>query len=165
MMSVVVVIAIVCFAIGLRIYGKWLTNYFLSDKTEEMPAVYLRDDMDYFPSPFSMLFAHHFSSIAGAGAIIGPVAAGAMFGWMPALLWIVFGCIFVGGVHDLSALAVSLKHDGLSLAEVVQRSFGRKVQLIFLAVAWIATVLVVAAFLDITAETFSEDPQSGSRLR
>ena len=90
MMSVVVVIAIVCFAIGLRIYGKWLTNYFLSDKTEEMPAVYLRDDMDYFPSPFSMLFAHHFSSIAGAGAIIGPVAAGAMFGWVPALLWIVF---------------------------------------------------------------------------
>ena len=161
MMSVVVVIAIVCFAIGLRIYGKWLTNYFLSDKTEEMPAVYLRDDMDYFPSPFSMLFAHHFSSIAGAGAIIGPVAAGAMFGWMPALLWIVFGCIFVGGVHDLSALAVSLKHDGLSLAEVVQRSFGRKVQLIFLAVAWIATVLVVAAFLDITAETFSEAPAVG----
>ena len=159
MMSVIIVVAIVCFFVAYKYYGAWLSKYFLSDKDEEMPSVYLRDDMDYFPSPVSILFAHHFSSIAGAGAIVGPVAAGAMFGWVPALLWLVLGCIFVGGVHDLSALAVSLKYDGLSIAEVVQRILGRKVQMFFLAFAWIFLVLVVASFLDITAVTFTEAPE------
>ena len=161
MMSVIIVVTIVCFLVAYKYYGAWLSKYFLSDKEEEMPSVYLRDDMDYFPSPLSILFAHHFSSIAGAGAIVGPVVAGAMFGWVPALLWLILGCIFVGGVHDLSALAVSLKYDGLSIAEVVQRILGRKVQMFFLAFVWIFLVLVVASFLDITAVTFTEAPEVG----
>lgn len=161
MISFIIVIALICFGLAYKYYGRWLNQYFLTDKDEEMPSIYLRDDMDYFPAPFGMLFAHHFSSIAGAGAIIGPVVAGAMFGWVPALLWIVFGCIFVGGVHDISSLAMSLKHDGLSLAEVVQRTFGRRVHFLILVVFWISLVLVVAAFLDLTAITFNEAPAVG----
>ncbi len=161
MTSVIIVVALICFCLAYRFYGRWLNKYFFTNKDEEMPSVYLRDDMDYFPASFGMLFAHHFSSIAGAGAIIGPVAAGAMFGWVPALLWIVFGCIFVGGVHDISSLAMSLKHDGLSLAEVVQRTFGKRVHFLVLLVFWISLVLVVAAFLDLTALTFNESPAVG----
>lgn len=161
MISVIIVVALICFGLAYRYYGRWLNQYFLTDKDEEMPSVYLRDDMDYFPAPFGMLFAHHFSSIAGAGAIIGPVVAGAMFGWVPALLWIIFGCIFVGGVHDLSSLAMSLKHDGLSLAEVVQRTFGKRVHFLILLVFWLSLLLFVAAFLDLTASTFNEAPAVG----
>lgn len=161
MTSVIIVVALICFCLAYKYYGRWLNEYLLTDKDEEMPSVYLRDDMDYFPAPFGMLFAHHFSSIAGAGAIIGPVAAGAMFGWLPALLWIVFGCIFIGGVHDISSLAMSLKHDGLSLAEVVQRTFGKRVHFLVLLVFWMSLVLVVAAFLDLTAQTFTECPAVG----
>lgn len=161
MLSAIVVISIIVLVLAYRIYGKWLSTYFLKSMDEELPSAYLRDDMDYFPSPLSMLFAHHFSSIAGAGAIVGPVVAASMFGWLPVLIWIVVGSILVGGVHDMSALAMSLKFDGLSIAEVIERMMGRRVHSILLFVFWVVNVLFVASFMDLTADCFVEAPAVG----
>ena len=161
MLSAIVVFSVIALVMGYRIYGKWLSLYFLRNTEEELPSTYLRDDMDYFPSPLSMLFAHHFSSIAGAGAIVGPVVAASMFGWFPVLIWIVAGSILVGGVHDMSALAMSLKFDGLSIAEVVERIMGRKVHSVLLLVFWVVNVLFVASFMDLTADCFVEAPAVG----
>ncbi len=141
-------------AIAYRIYGSILARLFQLDAAVTTPAVALRDDVDYAPIPPQLLLGQHFSAIAAAGPIVGPILAGVAFGWLPALLWIMLGSIFVGGVHDFSSLVASVRHGARSIAEVVREHMTRRSYVLFLSFVWIALVYIVVAFTDITASSF-----------
>jgi carbon starvation protein len=145
-------------------YGRLLTRLFQLDDSRTTPSVELRDDIDYQPLSASSLLPQHFSAIAAAGPIVGPIAAGLAFGWLPALLWILIGSIFIGGVHDFSALVASVRHKARSIAEVVRDHMSRLSYLLFLLFIWIALVYIVVAFTDVTAGSFvgAAQPQNGN---
>jgi len=144
----------VVLAVAYRIYGGILARLFRLDGSATTPAVALRDDVDYAPIPPQLLLGQHFSAIAAAGPIVGPILAGVAFGWLPALLWIMVGSIFVGGVHDFSSLVASVRHGARSIAEVVREHMTRRSYVLFLSFVWIALVYIVVAFTDITASSF-----------
>jgi carbon starvation protein len=150
----ILVPAAVVLAIAYRVYGSLLARLFRLDAAATTPAVALRDDVDYAPIPPQLLLGQHFSAIAAAGPIVGPILAGVAFGWLPALLWILLGSIFVGGVHDFSALVASVRHGARSIAEVVREHMNRRSYVLFLSFVWIALVYIVVAFTDITASSF-----------
>jgi carbon starvation protein len=135
-------------------YGSLLARLFRLDPAAATPAVTLRDDVDYEPIPPQMLLGQHFSAIAAAGPIVGPILAGVAFGWLPALLWILVGSIFIGGVHDFAALVASVRHHARSIAEVVRDHMSRRSYVLFLTFVWIALVYIIVAFTDITASSF-----------
>jgi carbon starvation protein len=135
-------------------YGRLLARLFRLDPAAATPAVTLRADVDYEPIPPQLLLGQHFSAIAAAGPIVGPILAGVAFGWLPALLWILVGSIFIGGVHDFSALVASVRHQARSVAEVVRDHMSRRSYVLFLAFVWIALVYIIVAFTDITAASF-----------
>jgi len=151
---VIVVVSGVCLLIAYRTYGGVLARLLKLDPEAETPAVALRDDVDYVPIEPKFLLGQHFSAIAAAGPIVGPILAGVAFGWLPALLWIVLGAILVGGVHDLTALIASVRHRARSIAEVVRDHMTRRAYVLFLTFVWIALVYIVVAFTDITAQSF-----------
>jgi carbon starvation protein len=127
---------------------------FRLDPTAATPAVTLRDDVDYEPTPPPLLLGQHFSAIAASGPIVGPILAGVAFGWLPALLWILVGSILSGGVHDFAALVASVRHKARSIAEVVRDHMSRRAYVLFLAFVWIALIYIIVAFTDITAQSF-----------
>jgi len=135
-------------------YGRTLARLLRLDPEAETPAVSLRDDVDYAPLAPNALLSQHFSAIAAAGPIVGPILAGVMFGWGPALAWILVGSIFIGGVHDLSALTASIRHKARSIAEVVRDHMSQRSFVLFLAFVWLALVYIIVAFTDITAASF-----------
>lgn len=135
-------------------YGRLLSRLFLLDDRTPTPANTLRDDVDYVPCETAPLLSQHFSAIAAAGPIVGPILAGLAFGWLPALLWILLGSIFVGGVHDFASLVASIRHGASSIIEVVRVHISRRAYLLFLAFVWLALVYIVVAFTDITASMF-----------
>lgn len=137
-----------------RVYGGLLARLLRLDPDAPTPAVALRDEVDYEPIPPQLLLGQHFSAIAAAGPIMGPILAGVAFGWLPALLWILVGSIFIGGVHDFTALVASIRHGARSIAEVVRDHMSRRAYVLFLAFVWIALVYIVVAFTDITASSF-----------
>lgn len=150
----VVVASAVVLTIAYFTYGPVLARLFrLSDKVQT-PAVELRDDVDYVPIEPKFLLGQHFSAIAAAGPIVGPILAGAMFGWLPALLWILIGSILIGGVHDIAALVASIRHQARSIAEVVRDHMTHRSYILFLSFVWLALVYIVVAFTDITATSF-----------
>ena len=153
----ILVIAIVLFLVAYVTYGAWLCKQWGIDPKRKTPAVEKNDGNDYVPASPAVLLGHHFSSIAGAGPITGPIQA-AFFGWVPVLLWIVIGGIFFGGVQDFSALFASIRHDGKSIGEVIEKHIGRKSKLIFNIFVFLVLLLVVAAFGDIVAGTFASVP-------
>ena len=153
----ILVIAIVLFLVAYVTYGAWLCKQWGIDPKRKTPAVEKNDGNDYVPASPAVLLGHHFSSIAGAGPITGPIQA-AFFGWIPVLLWIVIGGIFFGGVQDFSALFASIRHDGKSIGEVIEKHIGRKSKLIFNIFVFLVLLLVVAAFGDIVAGTFASVP-------
>ncbi len=106
------------------------------------------------PIESKFLLSQHFSAIAAAGPIVGPILAGVMFGWLPALIWILVGSIFIGGVHDFTALVASIRHKARSIAEVVRDHMSRRAFLLFLSFVWLALVYIIVAFTDITAASF-----------
>lgn len=124
------------------------------DAAAETPARRLRDGLDFEPLRVAALLPQHFSAIAAAGPIVGPVLAGVLFGWAPTLVWILVGSVLVGGVHDLVTLVASVRHGGRSIAEVVRRHMNRRAYLLFLAFIWVSLVYVVVAFADVTAGAF-----------
>ncbi len=136
------------------LYGSLLARLFRLDPAAPTPAVTLRDDVDYEPIPPQLLLGQHFSAIAAAGPIVGPILAGVAFGWVPALLWILAGSILIGGVHDFAALVASVRHKARSIAEVVRDHMSRRAYVLFLAFGWIALVYIIVAFTDITAQSF-----------
>jgi len=146
--------------LGYRFYGGFFARLWNVDPERKTPAVRRRDGVDYIPARhWVVLFGHHFASIAGAGPIVGPVLACAVWGWLPALLWVVIGAIFLGAVHDFSALMASLRAEGKSIADIAETHLGHRVRLIFGAFLWVALVLVVAVFLQLAAQTFVMKPQ------
>jgi carbon starvation protein len=143
-----------CLLAGYVLYGSLLSRLFRLDRNATTPAVALSDGVDYVPIAPRFLMGQHFSAIAAAGPIVGPILAGVMFGWLPALLWIVLGSIFIGGVHDFGVLVASVRHKARSIAEVVREHMPRRSYLIFLCFVWIAIVYVIVAFTDIVASSF-----------
>jgi carbon starvation protein len=131
-----------------------LPKLFRLDSKAMTPAYAQRDDVDYVPCERGPLLSQHFSAIAAAGPIVGPILAGAMFGWLPALLWILIGAIFVGGVHDFSALVASIRHRADSIAGVVRQHVSGRAFILFLLFVWLALVYIIVAFTDITAAAF-----------
>lgn len=125
----------------------------MGESKEETPAHTLEDGVDYVPAKAPVLMGHHFSSIAGAGPITGPIGA-AIFGWVPVVLWILVGGIFFGGVHDFGALYASLRHKGQSIGEIISANMSKRAKRLFLIFAYLTLILVVAAFASIVATTF-----------
>jgi len=134
--------------------GRRLASMFALSSGQDTPAHRMRDGLDYEPARFSFLIPQHFSAIAAAGPIVGPILAGLYFGWGPAWLWILFGTVFVGGIHDFSALVASVRHQGRSIAEIVRQYMNPRAHTLFLLFIWFALIYVVIAFTDITAGTF-----------
>ncbi|KUO51254.1 MAG: carbon starvation protein CstA [Desulfitibacter sp. BRH_c19] len=157
----VLVIGIVCFLIAYVTYGAWLAKQWGIDPTKPTPAHSQCDNVDYCPAKSPVLLGHHFSSISGAGPIVGPIAA-SIFGWVPVALWIIVGSIFVGGVHDFGSLLASVRHGGKSIGEVIETNIGKTGKKLFAIFAWLTLILVVAAFLNITANTFVSTPSAGT---
>ena len=149
----VVIVGIAILVVGYIFYGGWLAKQWGVDDSKTTPAHELEDGMDYVPAKAPVLMGHHFSSIAGAGPINGPIQA-AVFGWVPVVLWVLIGGIFFGAVHDYGALFASIRHKGQSLGEVVAVNIGERAKKLFLVFSYLTLVLVVAAFASIVAGTF-----------
>lgn len=148
------------FGLLYRWYGKILDRKLFSPNDQNpTPAVALRDDRDYVPTHPAVLFGHHFSSIAGAGPIVGPILAYSLFGWLPALLWVLLGAVFLGGVHDYGALMTSLRNKGVSVTEIAEKAVSPLAKGLFAAFSWVALVLVQAVFAVLTARTLAEEPK------
>ncbi|OPZ41025.1 MAG: Carbon starvation protein A [Synergistetes bacterium ADurb.BinA166] len=150
--------AIVLFAICYKVYGSYLAKVFNLDDNTKTPAEAMYDGIDYCPAHPAVLLGHHFASIAGAGPIVGPITAASMFGWLPAYLWCLIGSAFLGGPHDMGSLVASMRHEGKSVGEVVDRWIGRRGKVLFLCFTILALILVVAVFLQLSAGSFAQDP-------
>ncbi len=150
---VVLVAGIAILIIAYLTYGRWLAKQWGIDPSRETPSHTEEDGVDYVPAKAPVLMGHHFSSIAGAGPINGPIQA-AVFGWVPVLLWVLIGGIFFGAVHDFGALFASLRHKGQSIGEVIASTMGSKAKKLFIIFSYLTLILVVAAFASIVANTF-----------
>ena len=145
-----------CFLLGgYFIYGRILERRYDVDPKRPTPAVTMSDGVDYVPAKVPMLFGHHFSSIAGAIPIVGPILAATAFGWLPPVLWILLGAVFVGGVHDFSALIASIRHKARSVGEIIGLYLSPTTYRLFLAFVWVALIYVLIVFVDLTAGTFA----------
>ena len=158
--AVILVISIIVLVAGYVFYGGWLAKEWGIDPSRPTPAHEMEDGMDYVPAKAPVLMGHHFSSIAGAGPINGPIQA-AVFGWIPVLLWVLIGGIFFGGVHDFGALFASVRHKGQSIGEVISSSMGRTAKRLFIIFSYLTLLLVVAAFASIVANTFGTTTSAG----
>lgn len=158
---VLILLAIVIFVIAYLTYGRYLAKAWGIDPSRKTPAHELEDGVDYCPAKTPVLMGHHFSSIAGAGPVNGPIQA-AFFGWVPCFLWIVIGGIFFGAVQDFGSIFVSIRHQGKSLGEVIEENIGHKSRVLFTVFAWLVLLLVIAAFADIVANSFTGSAANGS---
>ncbi|MFA5337749.1 MAG: carbon starvation CstA family protein, partial [Candidatus Omnitrophota bacterium] len=162
MISILVGIVIVIFLIAYIFYGRFLAGKVALNNNLPTPACRINDGIDYVPAKHTLLLGQHFSAIAAAGPIVGPVLACLWFGWLPALIWIVLGAIFIGGTHDFFALVASIRHDGASIGEVVKKYMPGRSYKFFLIFVWFALIYVVIAFTDITAHTFKTTIEGAS---
>ena len=151
---VIVLIAAVCLVAGYVFYGRWLANKWGIDPKAQTPAVKKNDGQDFVPTEGWTVFAHQFSSIAGAGPVTGAIQA-AVFGWLPVLLWILIGGIFFGAVTDFGALYASVKNEGKSMGLLIEKYIGKTGRKLFLVFCWLFTLIVTAAFADMVADTFN----------
>lgn len=155
--AIVLIAVLASFAGGYFIYSRFIGKLLGIDPARKTPAHELRDDVDYVPAHPLVLFGHHFAAIAGAGPIVGPVFA-AEFGWGAVVLWVVFGCVFMGAAHDMIALFLSVRHRGLSIGTVIGELIGSPARILFLIFSWCVLVLVVAEFSRQIALTFVANP-------
>ena len=151
----------VIFLIAYVVYGSWLAKQWGIDPKRKTPAETQKDGIDYLPTKPAVLLGHHFSSIAGAGPIVGPITA-AVFGWVPVTLWIIVGSVFFGGVHDYGSLVASLRHKGKSIGQIIEANIGERAKILFAIFAWITLLVVIAAFANIVAATFVANPSAGT---
>lgn len=145
------------------LYGRWLAKKWGIDPKAKTPAYNHEDGKDYIPTSKGVVFSHQFSSIAGAGPVTGPIIAAA-FGWLPVLLWLLIGGIFFGAVHDFGAMYASVKNEGKSMGFLIEQYIGKTGKKLFSLFAWIFTLLVIAAFSDIVANTFNGFSTDGSKV-
>jgi carbon starvation protein len=154
MLTLLAVVFLAWLVFGYFGYGRWIAKQFQLDDTRITPANEINDNRDFVPiSPF-YLFGQHFSAIAAAGPIAGPIIAGMAFGWLPCLLWIAMGVVLIGAVHDFSALTSSVRHGARSIAEITREKLGLGAGRAMMAFIWLALIYVIVAFTDITAGTF-----------
>ena len=144
-------------------YGRYLVKTWGIDPKATTPAVAKEDGTDFVPTNKWSVFAHQFSSIAGAGPVTGPVMA-MMFGWLPAFLWVIVGGVFFGAVQDFGALYASVKTEGKSMGQIIEKYIGRKGKKLFFLFCWIFTLIVIAAFADMVAGTFNGISVDGAKL-
>ncbi len=158
MLKVLLVLILFLFWIGYKFYGRFLETQYKIKEEEDVPSKTNFDGVDFVPTNKFILLGHHFSSIAGAGPIVGPIIAGIAYGWLPSILWIVLGTIFIGGLHDFSALVASVRHKGKSIGEIAKNYMGKRVYKIFLLFIWFALVYIITVFADLAATTFAKEP-------
>ncbi len=156
----IILAAIVLLVIGYITYGSWLAKQWGIDPSRPTPANTRGDGVDYVPAHPAVLMGHHFSSIAGAGPINGPIQA-SVFGWLPVFLWCVIGGIFFGGLQDFGSLFASIRHDGKSVGEIIKDSMGDRAKKLFTIFALLVLVLVVASFVNVVAGTFFTADDAG----
>ncbi|MFA5088553.1 MAG: carbon starvation protein A [Candidatus Omnitrophota bacterium] len=155
----IILITLTALLLGYRFYARKIERLWQTDPTRQPPSVTRYDGIDYIPAQnWLVLFGHHFASIAGAGPIIGPAIAVCYWGWAPALLWVILGSIFIGGIHDFGALMISVRENGSSIGDIAERSISRNAKIIFSLFIWLALILVVAVFAYFGAETFVKQP-------
>ena len=159
----IMMIAIVALAVGYFGYARWLEKTWGIDPARPTPAVEKNDGKDFSPASRWTVFAHQFTSITGAGPVTGPIIA-AMFGWAPALLWMIVGGIFFGAVQDFAALYASVKNGGKSVGMIIESYVGRTGRQLFLLFCWLFTLLVIAAFCDMVANTFNGFAKDGATI-
>ena len=150
----IILAAIVLLVLGYIYYGSWLAKEWGIDPKRKTPAVELEDGVDYVAAKPAVLMGHHFSSIAGAGPINGPIQA-SVFGWFPVFLWCVIGGIFFGGLQDFGSLFASVRHGGKSVGEIIEDSMGDKAKKLFIVFALLVLILVIASFVNVVAGTFA----------
>ncbi|MGE9948416.1 carbon starvation CstA family protein [Coprococcus catus] len=148
------VIAIVVLSAGYLFYGRYLEKKWGIDPNAKTPAYELEDGVDYVPADTNIVFGHQFASIAGAGPINGPIQA-AIFGWLPAFLWILIGGVFVGAVQDFAAMYASVKNKGRTIGYIIEEYIGKLGKKLFSIFCWLFCILVIAAFADVVAGTFN----------
>jgi carbon starvation protein len=158
MLTLLFLCAVVFFVLAFKFYGRFMSNVFKLDNTRKPPSETLYDGIDYCPAHPAVLTGHHFSSIAGAGPIVGPITAATMFGWLPAYLWCVIGSAFLGGPHDTGSLVSSIRHGGKSTGVVIKRWIGDRGAFLFLCFSILTLILVVAVFLQLSAVNMAADP-------
>ncbi|MBM3860384.1 MAG: carbon starvation protein A [Verrucomicrobia bacterium] len=154
-LTLLIIVAVAIFVAAYRWYGRWIEHKMGADAQRATPAHSEHDGVDYVPTKPLILFGHHFSSIAGAGPIVGPIIAGQAFGWVPALLWVLIGSVFIGGVHDYASLIASVRHRARSVGEVCRQYLSPSTYYSLLVFTWIAMVYVIIVFLDLTASSFA----------
>lgn len=152
--------ALVLYLVAYNTYGKWLARkIFRLDPEAAVPSVALNDDRDYVPTKKSIIFGHHFTSIAGTGPIVGPAVA-VIWGWVPALLWVLFGSILIGAVHDFGSLVVSMRNRGQTVGDIAGRVLTKRTRLLFLFILFMALTIVLAIFGLVIAAVFRQYPAS-----
>ncbi|MGI8883629.1 MAG: carbon starvation CstA family protein, partial [Pyrinomonadaceae bacterium] len=154
MLALLAIVFLIWLVFGYFAYGHWIAKQFSLDDSRETPANTKNDGEDFVPTRPFYLFGQHFSAIAAAGPIAGPIIACQAFGWLPCLLWIAFGVVLIGAVHDFSSLASSVRHGATSIAEITREKLGNGAGRAMMAFIWIALIYVIVAFTDITAGTF-----------
>ncbi len=159
-LTLIAAVVLVVFFLGYTAYSRFIARRLGLTDANPTPAVTMTDGIDFIPAKAPFLLGQHFSAIAAAGPIVGPILAGLVFGWLPALLWIVLGAIFIGAVHDFSSLFGSVRHKAQSVAQIIQEYVGRRAYLLFLLFIWLSLVYVITAFTDLTSSSFA-DPLSG----
>jgi len=160
----ILVISVVVLGLAYLLYGRFLARRWGIDPAIKTPAHELEDGKEYVPTSPAVVFGYEFSSIAGAGPINGPIIA-AMFGWLPALLWLLFGSVFFGAVHDFAALYTSVKNKGKSIGYVIEQYVGKTGKRLFLIFVWLFSILIAGAFADIVAGTFAGFDGTGAEIQ
>ncbi|MBP7584744.1 MAG: carbon starvation protein A, partial [Spirochaetes bacterium] len=156
-----IIISVAIFLAGYLIYGRFLARHLDIDPERKTPAHTMNDGVDYVPAKAPVLLGHHFASIAGAAPIIGPIVAVA-FGWVPVMLWILVGGVFMGAMHDFTSLVASVRHQGRSIGEVIEEEIGTRGKTFFLIFSWSTLILIVAVFIIVVGKTFEEIPAAAS---
>ncbi|NIP23774.1 MAG: carbon starvation protein A [Phycisphaerae bacterium] len=157
MLVAILLIAVLAFALAYAVYGRFLAHRYELDDTRPTPSHTDYDGIDRVPAHKAVLLGHHFSSIAGAAPIVGPIIASLAFGWLPVVLWIILGTIFIGAVIDFSALVASIRHNARSIAEIARQHMSPVAYRLLLAFIWLTLVYVLTVFADLTATTFTDD--------
>jgi carbon starvation protein len=148
------ILVIAVLVLGYRFYGGFIARQYRLDPAAQTPAEKYQDGVDFVPTKPFYLMGQHFSAIAAAGPIAGPILACKDFGWLPCILWIAVGVVFIGAVHDFSTLVASVRHGGKSIAEVVRANLGQRAWVGILLFIYLALIYVIVAFVDVTATTF-----------
>lgn len=150
------------FLLAFRLYGRWLARSFALDDARVTPAVKLNDGEDFVPVRPAILLGQHFAAIAAVGPIAGPIIAGGKYGWLPGLLWITLGAVFIGAVHDFAALVVSVRHGAKNIGSVLKEVLGPRASALFAGFIWVSLIYVILVFADLTSAAFVSRPELGA---